>query len=98
MLELGIWSFGRSTFVPPELTSLGSLRKLDQSTRNLMSLDLELQKFPKKIVLKDKLQCSLRPLKKDDEKKFHDFFLEVPEQERMFIKHRVTDPKVIKDW
>jgi putative acetyltransferase len=63
-----------------------------------MSLELEIQKFPRKIVLKDKFQCTLRPLKKDDEKKFHDFFLAVPEQERMFIKHRVTDPSVIHDW
>ena len=63
-----------------------------------MSLDLELQKFPKKIVLKDGLQCTLRPLKKDDEKKFHEFFLAVPEEERMFIKHRVTQPTVIREW
>jgi GNAT superfamily N-acetyltransferase len=63
-----------------------------------MPLELEIQKFPKKIVLKDGLQCSLRPLRKDDEKKFHEFFLDVPEQERMFIKHRVTDPAVIRDW
>src|SRR5882724_8275766 len=63
-----------------------------------MSLELELQKFPKKILLKDKFQVSLRPLKKDDEKKFHDFFLAVPAEERMFIKHRVTDPLVIRDW
>jgi GNAT superfamily N-acetyltransferase len=63
-----------------------------------MSLELEIQKFPKKIVLKDGLQCSLRPLRKDDEKKFHEFFLDVPEQERMFIKHRVTELSVIRDW
>ena len=63
-----------------------------------MPLELDLQKFSRKIVLKDKFQCSLRPLKKDDEKKFHEFFLAVPEEERMFIKHRVTDPLVIRDW
>src|ERR1051326_252737 len=63
-----------------------------------MPLELELQKFPRKIALKDKFQVTLRPLKKDDEKKFHEFFLAVPEQERMFIKHRVTDPAVIRDW
>jgi GNAT superfamily N-acetyltransferase len=63
-----------------------------------MSLELELQKFPKKIVLKDKLACTLRPLGKDDEKKFHQFFRDVPEAERMFIKHRVADPAVIRDW
>ncbi|HHY86281.1 MAG TPA: GNAT family N-acetyltransferase [Verrucomicrobia bacterium] len=63
-----------------------------------MSLDLVLQKFPQKITLKDNLQCTLRPLRKDDEKRFHEFFLAVPEQERMFIKHRVTDPEVIRGW
>jgi L-phenylalanine/L-methionine N-acetyltransferase len=63
-----------------------------------MQLELEVQKFPKRIVLKDKLQCTLRPLRKDDEKKFHEFFLAVPEQERMFIKHRVTEPAAIRDW
>jgi RimJ/RimL family protein N-acetyltransferase len=63
-----------------------------------MSIELEVQKFPKKIVLKDKLQSTLRPLKKDDEKKFHQFFLEVPGEERMFIKHRVTEPEAIREW
>ncbi len=63
-----------------------------------MPLDLELQKFPRKIVLKEKFQCTLRPLRKDDEKKFHQFFLDVPEAERMFIKHRVTEPDVIREW
>jgi GNAT superfamily N-acetyltransferase len=63
-----------------------------------MSLELELQKFPKEIVFHDKFQCALRPLRKDDEKKFHEFFLAVPEQERMFIKHRVTELGVIRDW
>jgi GNAT superfamily N-acetyltransferase len=63
-----------------------------------MSLELEIQKFPKKIDLKDNWQCTLRPLRKDDEKKFHQFFLAVPEAERMFIKHRVTEQEVIRDW
>ena len=61
-----------------------------------MSLELELQKFPKEIKLKDGLQVTLRPLRKDDEKNFHEFFLAVPERERMFIKHRVTDAAVIR--
>jgi GNAT superfamily N-acetyltransferase len=63
-----------------------------------MSLELELQKFPKKIVLKEKLACTLRPLHQEDEKQFHKFFLEVPEAERMFIKHRVVEAAVIRDW
>ena len=63
-----------------------------------MSLELELQKFPKEIKLKDGAKVTLRPLKKTDEKNFHEFFLAIPEPERMFIKHRVTDVAVIRDW
>lgn len=63
-----------------------------------MSLELELNKFPKDIRLKDGSKCKLRPLRKDDEAAFHQFFLGVPDQERMFIKHRVTEPEVIRDW
>jgi len=63
-----------------------------------MSIELELQKFPKRILLKDNFQAELRPLKKADEKLFHQFFLEVPAQERLFLKHRVTEPEAIRDW
>jgi ribosomal protein S18 acetylase RimI-like enzyme len=63
-----------------------------------MSLEFELQKYPKEILLKDRSACKLRPLRKDDEKAFHGFFLSVPEPERMFIKHRVTEADVIHDW
>lgn len=63
-----------------------------------MSLELELPKFPKEITLKDGTRCRLRPLRKDDEQALHAFFLAVPEPERMFIKHRVTQPEVIHDW
>ena len=63
-----------------------------------MSLELELQKFPKDIKLKDNSKVTFRPLKKTDEKNFHELFQGIPEQERMFIKHRVQDIGVIKEW
>jgi L-amino acid N-acyltransferase YncA len=63
-----------------------------------MSLEFELQKFPKGITLKDGSKCNLRPLRKEDEKSFLEFFQAMPERERMFIKHRVTEPQVIRDW
>jgi GNAT superfamily N-acetyltransferase len=62
------------------------------------SIELELQKFPKHIHLKDGKKAVLRQLKADDEKEFHQLFLDIPEHERMFIKHRVQDLKVIHDW
>jgi len=63
-----------------------------------MSLEFALQKFPKEIKLKDGSKCRLRALRKDDEAEFLKFFQAVPEPERMFIKHRVTEPAVIRDW
>jgi GNAT superfamily N-acetyltransferase len=62
------------------------------------SIELELQTFPKKITLKDAKKATLRPLKPDDEKQLHELFQGIPEHERMFIKHRVQDIKVIRDW
>jgi GNAT superfamily N-acetyltransferase len=62
------------------------------------SIELELQKFPKTVKLKDGTKATLRPLRRDDEKDFHQLFLGIPEQERMFIKHRVQDISVIRDW
>lgn len=63
-----------------------------------MSLELELQKFPKEIKLKDGSKVKLRPLQRTDEKDFHALFQAIPESERMFIKHRVTEIAVIRDW
>jgi len=62
------------------------------------SIELELQKFPKTVGLKDGNKATLRPLQPNDEKDFHQLFLGIPEPERMFIKHRVTDLKIIRDW
>ena len=64
----------------------------------LKPMSLEFEKYPKEIKLKDGSKTRLRPLRKDDEKGFHEFFLAVPEPERMFIKHRVTEPQVIREW
>src|SRR6185436_7596138 len=63
-----------------------------------MSLDLALMDYPKDLELKDGFKCALRPLEPSDEMAFHEFFLAVPTPERMFIKHRVTDPAIIHDW
>ncbi|HUB86408.1 MAG TPA: GNAT family N-acetyltransferase [Verrucomicrobiae bacterium] len=62
------------------------------------SIELELQKFPKTVTLKDGKSAGLRPLQRDDETALHKLFLEIPEPERMFIKHRVTEISVIRDW
>ncbi len=63
-----------------------------------MSLEIAIEHYPKAIKLKDGFQCEVRPLETTDEIAFHEFFLAVPTQERMFIKHRVTEPEVIHEW
>jgi ribosomal protein S18 acetylase RimI-like enzyme len=62
------------------------------------SIELELQRFPKVVQLKDGTKATLRQLRPDDEKEFHGLFLSIPEQERMFIKHRVAEIETIRDW
>jgi|ERR1043166_397251 L-amino acid N-acyltransferase YncA len=63
-----------------------------------MSLEAAIDVFPKDIELRNNFHCALRPLEASDEKTFHTFFTTMPREELMFIKHRVTDPAVIKTW
>lgn len=63
-----------------------------------MAIELALQNLPRQIKLKDGSTHEVRPLRKTDEEAFHEFFQNVPERERMFIKHRVTDREVIHEW
>ncbi|MEM0896512.1 MAG: GNAT family N-acetyltransferase [Verrucomicrobiota bacterium] len=42
--------------------------------------------------------CTIRPLEEADENIFADFILRVPEEERLFIKHRVTDKSIFHEW
>ncbi len=62
------------------------------------SIELELQRFPRHVRLRDTKRAIFRVLEKTDEKALHQLFLDIPERERMFIKHRVTDLKVIREW
>lgn len=61
-------------------------------------MDDHLERYPKTVTLKGNLEATLRPLVAADEKAFHEFFVTVPETERLLFKHRVTDPEVIHDW
>lgn len=54
--------------------------------------------YPKTKVLKDGLKAHMRPLEETDHQALFDFFKAVPENERLFIKHQVQDPDVIKRW
>ena len=62
-----------------------------------MEIDAIIERYPKNKKLGDQ-DIVLRPLQPTDVRPFHDFFSAIPETERMFLKHRVTDVKVIREW
>ncbi len=63
-----------------------------------MLMEEIIEQYPKTVKLKDGSPITLRPLRAEDEKEFHRFFVAVPETERILFKHRVTDPEVIREW
>ena len=63
-----------------------------------MSLEYALEKYPAHIKLRDGTECVIRPLGKRDEVKLHNFLVAVPEEERLFIKHPVSDRALVHEW
>ena len=61
-------------------------------------LEEVLESYPKKLTLKSGFTCTVRPLDSTDETAFYEFFQAIPETEKLFIKHRVSDPEVIHQW
>ncbi len=57
-----------------------------------------LEKYPVTKPLKGGEECVIRPLEEADEVAFGDFILSVPEEERLFIKNRVTDKVIFHEW
>ena len=57
-----------------------------------------LYQYPKSENLKDGSPITIRPLRKEDEKILHEYFLRLPLEDRMCLKDDVTDPKVIESW
>jgi ribosomal protein S18 acetylase RimI-like enzyme len=76
----------------PELPDLGGQRKA------LMSLESALDEYPKKLTVRDGLTCQVRPLEPGDHAAFHRFFTSLNAPELLYIKHRVTDPDVVRAW
>lgn len=55
-------------------------------------------KFPKELVLKDGSEAIIRPMEKDDEPRLREFFAQIPEADRWYMKYDVMDPKVLREW
>lgn len=63
-----------------------------------MSLEAIIEDYRIELELKNGFACELRPLEQTDGDRLYEFFKDIPQEERMFIKHRVEDPDTIKHW
>ncbi len=57
-----------------------------------------LKDYPKEVTIRSGEKIILRPMVKEDEQKLLKFFSGLPEEDRLFLKNDVTDPKVIESW
>jgi RimJ/RimL family protein N-acetyltransferase len=59
---------------------------------------MNLHDYPKSVSLSDGTELLVRPLRKDDERLLHEYFLRLPPEEVARLKDDVTDPEVIEKW
>ncbi len=54
--------------------------------------------YPKNVQLKDGREVVLRPLAQDDFGGLYSFFQAIPEEDRLYLAHDVSDPDLIRKW
>lgn len=54
--------------------------------------------FPKELTLRDGTKVNVRPLEPGDADKLLQFFLDLPESDRYFLKDDVTSPEIVRSW
>jgi ribosomal protein S18 acetylase RimI-like enzyme len=54
--------------------------------------------YPKEIPLKGGMKVVIRPLEKGDHDRLFDFFQALPPEAKMYLRHDVTDPSVVREW
>ncbi len=59
---------------------------------------VDLSDYPKRVELNDGREIWLRPMRKDDRDRLHNFFMELPVKDRRFFKHDVSQREVISNW
>lgn len=57
-----------------------------------------MQDFPKTVTLRDGRTIVLRPLARGDSDKLYAFFQALPEEGRLFLRHDVRDPALVRRW
>jgi L-amino acid N-acyltransferase YncA len=56
------------------------------------------EEYPKKVTLPDGGVLTLRTMAKDDQYDLYTFFVNLPVEDRRFLRNDVTDRKVIENW
>jgi RimJ/RimL family protein N-acetyltransferase len=57
-----------------------------------------LRNYPKTVTLKNGGTVAIRPLKEEDEHALRDFYLSLTPEDRRYLKHDVTNPKIVHQW
>jgi L-amino acid N-acyltransferase YncA len=58
----------------------------------------KLEAFPRQVSLRDGTSVEIRPMEAGDRDRLLEFFLQIPEEDRHFLKDDVTSPKVLDGW
>ncbi len=61
-------------------------------------LEVALEKFPVHTALEDGTPCVVRPLEPSDESAFRELHFVIPEEHRLFIKQRIQDGSLFREW
>lgn len=59
---------------------------------------MPIEEYPKEVELFDGTRLTVRPLQEDDADRMLRFFQNLPEEDRLFLKHDVTQREVIDRW
>jgi RimJ/RimL family protein N-acetyltransferase len=57
-----------------------------------------LEEYPKEAILKDGTRVTLRPLEHGDAERLVAFFQSIPEDDRWYLRHDVSDPATVRQW
>ena len=57
-----------------------------------------LDAYPKTVTLKDGTNVVLRPLARGDFDQLYAFFKSLPEEDRVYFRHDVGDPELVRKW
>jgi len=60
--------------------------------------EMKLEGYPKYVSMKDGAQVIIRPMTPADEAGLKDFFNQLPEKDRMFLREDVTRPEVVESF